>query len=164
MHHPLLVPGTFMHNAAGVSVIVVCTKADLIDDNDDLVGAGASGMGGMAKGKGGEWRSHADTAHGLSQVYAYNAAADNTQCFAPVRAKHPLHTSRSSSRRRATSFRSHTNQTHSTVTSSSFLQDGTAENCGPTRRLRCESMNALSISCYVALGQLTTIADSPRTI
>ncbi|KAH9988414.1 dynein light intermediate chain-domain-containing protein [Russula vinacea] len=38
-------PGTFSHNAAGVPIVVVCTKADLIDDNNDLVGAGASGMG-----------------------------------------------------------------------------------------------------------------------
>ena len=47
--------GTFTHNTAGVPIIVACTKADLIDDNTDLVGAGASGMGGMVKGKGGEW-------------------------------------------------------------------------------------------------------------
>jgi hypothetical protein len=28
-----------MQNAAGVSIIVVYTKSDLIDDNNDLVGA-----------------------------------------------------------------------------------------------------------------------------
>ncbi|KAI0258485.1 dynein light intermediate chain-domain-containing protein [Gloeopeniophorella convolvens] len=58
-------PGTFTHNAAGVPIIVVCTKADLIDDNNDLVGAGASGMGGMVKGKGGEWEERTD---GIMQI------------------------------------------------------------------------------------------------
>jgi len=53
-------PGTFTHNAAGVPVVVVCTKADLIDDNNDLVGAGSSGMGGMVKGKGDEWEERTD--------------------------------------------------------------------------------------------------------
>lgn len=50
-----LFPGTFTHNVAGVHIIVVSTKADLIDDNNDLFGAGVSGMGGMVKGKGDEW-------------------------------------------------------------------------------------------------------------
>lgn len=58
-------PGTFTHNAAGVPIIVVCTKADLIDDNNDLVGAGASGMGGMVKGKGDEWEERTD---GIMQI------------------------------------------------------------------------------------------------
>ena len=53
-------PGTFTHNAAGVPVVVVCTKADLIDDTNDLVGAGSSGMGGMVKGKGDEWEERTD--------------------------------------------------------------------------------------------------------
>ncbi|KAA1473378.1 dynein 1 light intermediate chain [Dentipellis sp. KUC8613] len=57
-------PGTFTHNTAGVPIIVTCTKADLIDDNNDLV-AGASGMGGMVKGKGGEWEERTD---GIMQV------------------------------------------------------------------------------------------------
>ncbi len=47
-------PGTLTHNVAGVPIIVVCTKADLIDEGNDVIGAGASGMGGMVKGKGGE--------------------------------------------------------------------------------------------------------------
>jgi dynein cytoplasmic 1 light intermediate chain len=48
-----------------VPIIVVCTKADLIDDNNDLVGAGASGMGGMVKGKGDEWEERTD---GIMQI------------------------------------------------------------------------------------------------
>ena len=35
--------------------MVVCTKADLIDEGNDIIGSGPSGMGGMVKGKGGEW-------------------------------------------------------------------------------------------------------------
>lgn len=42
-----------MHNTAG-AIIVAYTKTVLIDDNMDTVGAGASGMGGMVKGKEGE--------------------------------------------------------------------------------------------------------------
>lgn len=41
-------------------IIVVCTKADLIDEGNDVIGAGASGMGGMVKGKGGEWEERTD--------------------------------------------------------------------------------------------------------
>ncbi|KAI0044606.1 hypothetical protein FA95DRAFT_245456 [Auriscalpium vulgare] len=58
-------PGTFTHNIAGVPIVVACTKADLIDENNDLVGAGASGMGGMVKGKGGEWEERTD---GIMQI------------------------------------------------------------------------------------------------
>ncbi|KAF9782183.1 dynein light intermediate chain-domain-containing protein [Thelephora terrestris] len=54
-------PGTFTHNTGGVSIIVTCTKADLIDDNSDIVGTGAAGMGGMVKGKGGEWEERTDS-------------------------------------------------------------------------------------------------------
>ena len=53
-------PGTFTHNTGGVPIIVTCTKADLIDDNSDIVGTGAAGMGGMVKGKGGEWEERTD--------------------------------------------------------------------------------------------------------
>jgi Dynein light intermediate chain (DLIC) len=53
-------PGTFTHNVAGVPIVVACTKADLIDDTNDLVGAGSSGMGGMVKGKGDEWEERTD--------------------------------------------------------------------------------------------------------
>ncbi|KIK96822.1 hypothetical protein PAXRUDRAFT_825548 [Paxillus rubicundulus Ve08.2h10] len=58
-------PGTLTHNSAGVPIIVVCSKADLIDEGSDLVGAGTSGMGGIVKGKGGEWEERTD---GIMQV------------------------------------------------------------------------------------------------
>ncbi|KAF9462076.1 dynein light intermediate chain-domain-containing protein [Collybia nuda] len=57
-------PGTFTHNTAGVPIIVACTKADLIDEGNDMA-AGASGMGSMVKGKGGEWEERTD---GVMQV------------------------------------------------------------------------------------------------
>lgn len=57
-------PGTFTHNFAGIPIIVTCTKADLIDDGNDMV-AGTSGMGSMVKGKGGEWEERTD---GVMQV------------------------------------------------------------------------------------------------
>ncbi|KAH7887385.1 dynein light intermediate chain-domain-containing protein [Phlebopus sp. FC_14] len=57
--------GTLTHNAAGVPIIVVCSKADLIDESNDIVGTGTSGMGGMVKGKGGEWEERTD---GVMQV------------------------------------------------------------------------------------------------
>ncbi|KAI0686003.1 DLIC-domain-containing protein [Cytidiella melzeri] len=53
-------PGTLTHNAAGVPIIVACTKADLIDENSDIMGAGTSGMGAMVKGKGEEWEERTD--------------------------------------------------------------------------------------------------------
>ncbi|KAG8788236.1 hypothetical protein FRB91_004314 [Serendipita sp. 411] len=56
--------GSFTNNTAGVPIIVVCTKADLIDDNSDIAG-GTSGMGGMVKSKGGEWEERTD---GIMQV------------------------------------------------------------------------------------------------
>ncbi|KZT24566.1 hypothetical protein NEOLEDRAFT_1156807 [Neolentinus lepideus HHB14362 ss-1] len=57
-------PGTLTHNSAGVPIVVTCTKADLIDDTSEL-GPGASGMGVMVKGKGGEWEERTD---GVMQV------------------------------------------------------------------------------------------------
>jgi hypothetical protein len=57
-------PGTLTHNPAGVPIIVACTKADLIDEGSDLA-PGASGMGGMVRGKGGEWEERTD---GVMQV------------------------------------------------------------------------------------------------
>ncbi|KAI0082346.1 hypothetical protein K474DRAFT_1585636 [Panus rudis PR-1116 ss-1] len=54
-------PGTLTHNIGGVPIIVTCTKADLIDEGNDVIGAGASGMGGMVKGKGGEWEERTDS-------------------------------------------------------------------------------------------------------
>lgn len=58
-------PGTLTHNSAGIPIIVVCTKADLIDEGNGLVGVSTSGMGGMVKGKGGEWEERTD---GVMQV------------------------------------------------------------------------------------------------
>ncbi|THH12266.1 hypothetical protein EW145_g110 [Phellinidium pouzarii] len=57
-------PGTLTHNFSGVPIIVVCTKADLIDESSDPAN-GASGMGGMVKGKGSEWEEQTD---GIMQV------------------------------------------------------------------------------------------------
>ncbi|KIJ37388.1 hypothetical protein M422DRAFT_33726 [Sphaerobolus stellatus SS14] len=48
----------------GIPIVVVCTKADLIDEGRDIIGA-AGGMGGMVKGKGGEWEERTD---GVMQV------------------------------------------------------------------------------------------------
>ncbi|KAF8258590.1 hypothetical protein EI94DRAFT_1774165 [Lactarius quietus] len=77
-------PGIFTHNTAGVTIIVACTKADLIDDNTDLVGAGASGMGGMVKGKGDEWEERTD---GIMQILrAICLKSDDTQRSPPIRA------------------------------------------------------------------------------
>ncbi|KAG5340423.1 hypothetical protein C0989_001663 [Termitomyces sp. Mn162] len=56
--------GTFTHNSAGIPIIVTCTKADLIDESNDMA-AGTSGMGSMVKGKGGEWEERTD---GVMQV------------------------------------------------------------------------------------------------
>ncbi|PIL37380.1 hypothetical protein GSI_01074 [Ganoderma sinense ZZ0214-1] len=53
--------GTLTHNSAGVPIVVVCTKADLIDEGSDIIGSGPSGMGGMVKGKGGEWEERTDS-------------------------------------------------------------------------------------------------------
>ncbi|EMD40592.1 hypothetical protein CERSUDRAFT_111182 [Gelatoporia subvermispora B] len=58
-------PGTFTHNAAGVPIIVTCTKADLIDEGSAGLGPGSSGMGAMVKGNGGEWEERTD---GVMQV------------------------------------------------------------------------------------------------
>ncbi|ESK95137.1 dynein 1 light intermediate chain [Moniliophthora roreri MCA 2997] len=56
--------GSFTHNSSGVPIVIACTKADLIDEGHDLV-AGTSGMGGMVKGKGGEWEERTD---GVMQI------------------------------------------------------------------------------------------------
>ncbi|KAH8830275.1 dynein light intermediate chain-domain-containing protein [Flagelloscypha sp. PMI_526] len=52
-------PGTLTDNTAGVPILVVCAKADLIDEQPNRQG-GASGMTGMVKGKGGEWEERND--------------------------------------------------------------------------------------------------------
>lgn len=50
--------GTLTHNVAGVPIVVVCTKADLIDEEEDIAL-------GSIKGKGGEWEERTD---GVMQV------------------------------------------------------------------------------------------------
>lgn len=54
-------PGTLTQNPNGVSTIVVCTKADLIDEGNESNVGGSSGIGGMVKSKGGEWDERTDT-------------------------------------------------------------------------------------------------------
>lgn len=52
-------PGLLTNNTSGVPIIVVCTKADHIDDNADVAG------GGMVKGKSDEWEERTD---GIMQI------------------------------------------------------------------------------------------------
>jgi hypothetical protein len=47
-------PGTLTHNESGLRIIVVCSKADLIDEEGDR----PSSI--MVKGKGGEWEERTD--------------------------------------------------------------------------------------------------------
>ena len=75
-------PGMFTHNAAGVPIVVVCTKADLIDDTNDLVGAGSSGMGGMVKGKGDEWEERTDAIMQILRTVCLKCTCpDDCNCF-----------------------------------------------------------------------------------
>jgi dynein light intermediate chain 1 len=53
-------PGVLTHNAAGLPLLVVCAKADLIDDSPD-----AAAGGGMVKGKSDAWEERTD---GVMQV------------------------------------------------------------------------------------------------
>ena len=72
LQRPAILPfssGTFTHNTASVPIIVACFKADLINDNPDLVDAVVSGMGGMGMG-GAHRRDHANSAHNLLMVRA----------------------------------------------------------------------------------------------
>ncbi|KAG8880265.1 hypothetical protein FRB97_000977, partial [Tulasnella sp. 331] len=56
--------GVFTHNRSGVPIVVVCAKADKIDD--DAGGpSGMGGMGGLAKNKGAGWEERTD---GIMQV------------------------------------------------------------------------------------------------
>jgi dynein light intermediate chain 1, cytosolic len=69
-----------------VPIVVVCTKADLIDDTNDLVGAGSSGMGGMVKGKGDEWEERTDTMMQILRTVCL-------KCKSPDYRRHPFHLS-----------------------------------------------------------------------
>jgi len=60
-------PGTFTHNQAGIPIIVVCTKADLIDEGRDPVTGGTTSMG-LVKGKGSEWEEQTDTVMQILRV------------------------------------------------------------------------------------------------
>ena len=70
--------GTLTHNSAGVPIVVVCTKADLIDEGNDIIGSGPSGMGGMVKGKGGEWEERTDS---IMQVLRTVCLKCRCSCF-----------------------------------------------------------------------------------
>ncbi|KZT42981.1 hypothetical protein SISSUDRAFT_979151 [Sistotremastrum suecicum HHB10207 ss-3] len=52
----------FTHNSSGIPIIIACTKADLIDDDSDLVGGGNNIM---VKGKSEQWEERTD---GVMQV------------------------------------------------------------------------------------------------
>ena len=101
-----------MHNVAGVRITVVRAKEGLVDDSNVLVGACASEIGGMVKGKGTTGRSadgfmqiprtvslkctrtppsYSPLSFPLNYIYFYsrwrefilhNAVTDNTQCLA----------------------------------------------------------------------------------
>ncbi|KAF8339042.1 dynein light intermediate chain-domain-containing protein [Cantharellus anzutake] len=45
--------GTLIHNSSGIPIVVVCSKADLIDNDD-------TGLAGL-KGRGGDWEERSDT-------------------------------------------------------------------------------------------------------
>lgn len=49
--------GSFTHNSSGIPIVVVCSKADLIDNEPDMVHGGPSIM---IKGKTGEWEERTD--------------------------------------------------------------------------------------------------------
>ena len=49
--------GTLTHNLGGVPIVVVCSKADLIDHEPDIVHGGPNIM---IKGKSGEWEERTD--------------------------------------------------------------------------------------------------------
>ncbi|KAN0140377.1 hypothetical protein V8E53_001586 [Lactarius tabidus] len=103
---PPLGPGTFTHNI---------TDVPTIDDHTNLVSAGVSGMGGMVKGKGGEWeerrRDPADTVLRTIRLKcachifilfssswhdrrrkppSHDTATDDTQRLTPIRAPCPI--------------------------------------------------------------------------
>jgi hypothetical protein len=101
--------GTFTHNHSGIPIIITCTKADLIDECGDLA-AGTTGMGGMVKGKGGEWEERTD---GIMQVLRTICLKCNNFWF-----RSPVQTKQSQCRWRSTILY-HTGSSH--VTSSSAV-------------------------------------------
>lgn len=71
-------PGILTHNMSGIPIIVLCTKADLIDESGDPVGGGTSGMGGMVKGKGGEWEEQTDSVMQVLRTICLKCKSDIT--------------------------------------------------------------------------------------
>lgn len=74
-------PGTLTHNSAGVPIVVVCTKADLIDEGNDIIGSGPSGMGGMVKGKGGEWEERTDSIMQVLRTICLKCSSRRSECW-----------------------------------------------------------------------------------
>ena len=54
-----LSPDILTHNPSGVSMIVVCTKADLMDNSNDNI-SGSTAVSGMVKSKGDNWEEKTD--------------------------------------------------------------------------------------------------------
>ncbi len=65
--------GILTHNSSGIPIVVVCTKADLIDEGRDPVTGGASSMG-MVKGKGSEWEEQTDSIMQVLRVVSLKCA------------------------------------------------------------------------------------------
>ena len=72
--------GTFTLNPAGVPIIIVCTKADLIDDSTDGFTGGPSGMGGMVKSKGPEWEERTDSVMQVLRTICLKCTFHATHC------------------------------------------------------------------------------------
>ncbi len=66
--------GILTHNSSGIPIVVVCTKADLIDEGRDPVTGGASSMG-MVKGKGSEWEEQTDSIMQVLRVVSLKCAS-----------------------------------------------------------------------------------------
>ncbi|KAF8264082.1 hypothetical protein EI94DRAFT_1739241 [Lactarius quietus] len=65
-------------------------KLALIADNTDLVGAGASGTGGIVKGKRSEWDEHTDGIMLMLRAICFKITTNNTEHPAPIRASCPI--------------------------------------------------------------------------
>ncbi|KAF8268422.1 hypothetical protein EI94DRAFT_1176580 [Lactarius quietus] len=62
--------GNWRSHAAGITIVVLYTKAGVIVDDSDRVGAVAFGMGGVVKGEEGEWEEHSICLkHGARLLY-----------------------------------------------------------------------------------------------
>ncbi|KAG8952640.1 hypothetical protein FRC04_004002 [Tulasnella sp. 424] len=74
--------GVFTHNSSGVPIIVVCAKADMIDQNQAGPGMGLS----LLKAKGGEWEERTDTIMQILRTIClkYGASLFYTSMSQPV--------------------------------------------------------------------------------